>query len=339
MKKSTISDVAREANVSKATVSRVLNNAPNVADELRERVMEAIQKLDYQPSRAARVLKMNLQDVIGFLIPSITDSIFGAILQSAQDLAYENKIGILAYSTADNLKRQQMYLDNLQAEQVAGIILVPAPDTNPEVLSSVQEQGIPIVLLDRKLEKFDGDCIASDNVKAASSAVNHLIENGYTKIATIAGSQNVSSGIERLNGYRLALEQAKLPINPDWIKFGNFTEKDSYIALKSLIEQDNRPDALFIANDAMTIGALRAIRELDIDIPNELAIIGFDELSLANLLQPTLTTIEQATESIGQESLRMLFDRIQRPERIARIIQFPTRINVRESSRPLHLKT
>lgn len=337
MKKSTISDVAREANVSKATVSRVLNNAPNVAADLRKRVMDAIQKLEYQPSRAARVLKKNLQDVIGFLIPSITDTIFGAILQSAQDLAYENKIGILAYSTADDIKRQQMYLENLQSEQVAGIILVPAPGTDPDILSSVQEQGIPIVLLDRKLEKFDGDCIVSDNVQGAYSAVNHLIENGYTRIATIAGSQNISSGVERLNGYRLALAQANLSVNPDWIKYGNFNEKDSYAALESLVKQDNMPDALFVANDAMTVGVLQAMRDLDVDIPNDLAIIGFDELPLANLLQPSLTTIEQDAESLGQEVLRLLFDRIQQPERTARTVQFPTLINIRESSQSIQL--
>ena len=150
MQKSTINDVARIAGVSKSTVSRVINKAPTVDPKLRERVLAVMKDLDYQPTRAARVLKKDLNDLIGFLVPRITDTIFGGVLQNAEQLAYKNKIGIVAYSTADDLDRQQMYLDNLQAEKPAGLILVPAPNTDPKTVSSIQAQGIPVVLLDRK---------------------------------------------------------------------------------------------------------------------------------------------------------------------------------------------
>ncbi|MEM9951779.1 MAG: LacI family DNA-binding transcriptional regulator [Chloroflexota bacterium] len=332
MNKSTISDVAREADVSKSTVSRVINDVPNVDPELRERVLVAIDKLDYQPSRAARTLKKDLKDVVGFLVPSISDTIFGDVMQGAEDYAYEKQMGILPYSTADDLERQQRYLDGFLAERVAGLVVVPAPQTDPQVLHTIQAQGIPIVLLDRKLTGFEADYIGSDNIQGAHDAVTHLIEEGYTRIATIAGSQQVSTGVDRLTGYRTAMAEHNLTIQPDWIQFGNFNKQDSYQAFQNLLQLDKIPEAIFIANDAMTISVLRAVRDLGICIPDDLAIAGFDELLIADLLTPALTTIEQAAESLGQEALQLLFDRIQYPNRPTRIVQIPTKINIRESS-------
>lgn len=333
MQKPTIADVARNAKVSKATVSRVLNDVASVDPSLRKRVTSAIKKLNYQPSRAARTLKKNLLDVIGFLVPSITDTIFGAVLQGAEDFAYQNKMGIIAYSTADSLERQKMYLENLQSEQLAGLILVPAPNTDLAFLLSIQSKGIPIVLFDRKIEGFQGDHIASDNFQGAFMAVEHLIDNGYKRIATIAGSQNVSSGIERLNGYREALTSKGLELDQELIKFGNFDEHESYKATKALLSQATKPDAVFVANDSMTIGALHALKDLGINIPNQLAVVGFDEQPLANLLHPTLTTIEQEATALGHEALRIFLDRIQNPDRPNRTVLMPTKLNIRESSR------
>ncbi|MEO0599096.1 MAG: LacI family DNA-binding transcriptional regulator [Chloroflexota bacterium] len=332
MKKITISDVAKEADVSKSTVSRVLNNAPNVNDEMRERVLKAIDKLNYQPSRAAQQLKKNIQDVIGFLVPSIKETIFGAVLQGAQDFAYQNKMGIFAYSTADNLERQQMYLEFLQSEQLAGLVIAPAPGTDPNVLTKLREQEVDIVLLDRKLAGFDADFIGSDNIQGAYSAVCHLIEQGYTRIATIAGAQNVSTGIERLTGYRMALTEMQLDMRPEWVVIANFDEEQSYHALQSLIKQDNPPEAIFIANDAMAIGALRAIRDVGIRVPDDLALASFDQLPLADSLIPSMTTVEQATKALGEESLRLLTDLMDNPNRSRRLIQIPTTLHVRESS-------
>lgn len=333
MKKVTISDVAREAKVSKSTVSRVLNDVPNVATELRERVLQAIDKLDYQPSRAARTLRKDLRDMVGFIVPSIKDTIFGSVLQGAQDFAYQNQIGIFAYSTTDDLERQQMYFDSLLSEQLAGLVIVPAPGTNPKVLASMKSQGLPIVLLDRKLPGFEADFIGSDNLQGAYDAVHHLINQGYRCIATIAGSQNVSTGIERLTGYRMALTEANLEINPNWITYGNFNRQTSFLKLKSLMQLDNPPDAVFVANDEMAIGALQAIQDLDLQVPDELALVCFDELPLANLLTPSLTTIEQSTQVLGEEALRLLIDLIKQTDRSMRLVQIPTKLNARASSR------
>lgn len=332
MQKATINDVARIANVSKSTVSRVLNGATNVDPVLRQRVLSAIDQLDYQPTRAARVLKKDLNDLIGFVVPKITDTIFGAILQSAEQLAYEHKMGILAYSTADDLDRQQMYLDNLQAEKPAGIVLVSAPNTAPRVITNLQAQGIPIVLLDRKLAGVEADCIASDNFQGAYNATAHLIANGHDRVATIAGLQSTSSGVERLNGYRYAMSAAKRHIHPQWVQYGNFDRHQSYEALKTLVDLKHPPDALLVANDEMMIGVLYAIRDLNIRVPDELALVGFDELPLADLLLPSLSTVEQPAAAMGHEALRLLLERIQQPERPIRTVHIPTRLNIRDSS-------
>ncbi len=332
MKKATISDVAREAEVSKSTVSRVLNEAPNVNLEMRTRVLDAIERLDYQPSRAARTLKKNLNDIIGFLVPSITDTIFGAVLQGAEDFAYKNKMGILAYSTGDDLERQRMYLETLLSEQLAGLVIVPAPNTDPNTVQTMQAQRVPVVLLDRKLQGVEADYIGSDNIQGAYNAVKHLIDNGYSRIATIAGLQSVSTGRERLVGYRMALSEANLEMNSDWVEFGNFDRYASFAALKSLTELDDLPDAVFVANDEMTVGALHAIKDVGIRIPDDLAFVGFDELPLADLLSPPLTTVEQSTQVLGEEALRILIDSKERSDRPTRIVQLPTKLNVRKST-------
>jgi len=333
MHKPTISDVAHEAEVSQATVSRVLNNVDSVDDALRERVKVAINKLNYQPSKAARTLKKNLQDVIGFLVPTITDTIFGSVLQGAEDVAFENKMGIIAYSTADDLKRQKRYLENLQSEQLAGLILVPAPGTTLKSLEGVQAKGLPIVLLDRKIEDFKGDYIASDNYRGSYNATEHLIQNGYKRIATIAGSQQVSSGVERLNGYRQALVDNGLEVDPSLIKIANFNEKESYEATKLLLLNGPKPDAIFIANDWMTIGTLNAFKELGKKHSKNIAVVSFDEQPLASLLDPPLTTIEQESRALGNEAIRLFLERLRNPNRPNRMVLIPTKMNIRESSK------
>jgi len=276
-------------------------------------------------------LKKQLRDMVGFVIPDITGSMFGSILTHAEDLAYQDKLGMLAYSTGDDLGRQQMYLDLLQSEHVAGILVVPAPGTDPETLMSIQAQGIPIVLLDRKLEGFVGDYVTSNNFQGAYDGVNHLLDLGYRNIATIAGSQHISSGMERLKGYKQALLDANIPIREEWIRFGNFDRDISYNVVKEFVKSDNRPDAIFVANDLMMVGALHALHDLNVKVPEELAIVAFDELPLSAVLNPPLTTISQSTVDLAQESFRLLRERLEQPDRVERFVQIPTQLNIRES--------
>src|SRR5436190_1565836 len=222
MAKVTIQDVAEHAHVSKATVSRVLNGDPNVAQELQRRVQRTVEILGYQPNRAARRLKKNLNDVIGFLIPDISDPFFASMLRGAEDLAYEHGVGILPYSTSDDLIRQQVHLDMLEGERVAGLVIVPAPSTRPEMLMNMGHPSTPFVLLDRYMEGFIADSVRVDNGRGAYSAIQHLIGLGYTRIALMSGLPELSTGWERLQGYKLALSDAGLPFDESLVKSGYF---------------------------------------------------------------------------------------------------------------------
>jgi LacI family transcriptional regulator len=265
-------------------------------------------------------------------VPSITDTIFGAVIQAAEDYAYMNDMGIVANSTSDNLERQQMYLNSLLTEPLAGIVVVPAPGTQPDILITMQEQGIPVILLDRKLQGLEADYIGSDNIQGAYEAVKHLIDNGYRRIATVAGARNVSTGVDRLTGYHMAMAEARLEVKTNWVQHGDFDEQKSYAAIQSLIEQSHPPDAVFVANDAMMIGALQAIKDFGVRVPDDLALVGFDELPLVDLLTPALTTVEQSAEDLGKEAIRLLLDRVKSANRAVRIVQIPTKLNIREST-------
>jgi LacI family transcriptional regulator len=331
MVKTTIGDVAAHAGVSKATVSRVLNNDPNVADDLRLRVQKSAQALGYKPNRAARRLKKNLNDVVGFLIPGIQNPFFASILRGAEDLAYENGIGILAYSTADDVARQQVYLERLQGDHVAGIVIVAAPSTRADTFTSLSDANIPVVLLDRSSDEVDVDVVRVDSLRGAYLAVQHLIALGYKRIGTINGLTELSTGRERLQGYRLALADAGLPAHEDLITAGDFLESGGYEAMRRLMHLAKPPDAIFVANNLMMVGALTAIRELGIRVPEQVALVGFDDLPLSALLTPPLTVMAQPTYELGREALRLLMQRMKTPDALPRTVTLPAQLIVRES--------
>jgi len=331
MAKVTIQDVAIHAHVSKATVSRVLNGDHGVAEELRLRVQQAAEALGYQPNRAARRLKKKLNDVIGFLIPDISDPFFASMLRGAEDLAYEHGIGILPYSTGDDLTRQQVHLDMLEGERVAGLVIVPAPFTQPEMLLNMGQPATPFVLLDRYMEAFEADSVRVDNLRGSYAAIRHLINLGYTRIAMISGLPELSTGRERLQGYRLALSDAGLPADDSLVKPGYFRFGGGYQATQDLILLSNPPEAIFVANILMMGGCLTAIRDLKAHVPEEVALIGFDDLPLGEVLCPPLTVVSQPMAELGREAVRLLLQRIQNPEAVSRIVTLPTQLIVRES--------
>lgn len=331
MAKTTIGDVAAHAGVSKATVSRVLNNDPNVAEDLRLRVQKSAKTLGYKPNRAARRLKKNLNDVVGFLIPGIQNPFFASILRGAEDLAYESGIGILPYSTADDVARQQVYLERLQGDHVAGIVIVAAPSTRADTFTSLSDANIPVVLLDRSSDEIDVDVVRVDSLRGAYLAVQHLIGLGYTRIGTISGLTELSTGRERLQGYRLALADAGLRAHEELITAGDFLESGGYNGMRRLMRLAEPPDAILVANNLMMVGALTAIRELGIRVPEQVALVGFDDLPLSALLTPPLTVMAQPTYELGREALRLLMQRMKTPDALPRTVTLPAQLIVRES--------
>jgi len=329
--KTTIKDVADYAGVSKATVSRVLNNYPYVADDVRKRVHQAMLDLGYQPNRSARRLRANSSDILGLIIPDIQNPLFQSVVRGVEDAAYEQQMNVILCNTDDIPEKQRVYLRVMQAERAAGVLVVPTLPSDGEVLRPVQEAGTPIVLLDRDVDQFEADQVRTDNVHGAYAAVWHLTTLGYKRIAIIAGSQYLTPGHERLRGYKEALEKAALALDYTLIKEGNFRVESGYTLTRDLMTVPDPPDAIFVSNNLMTLGALRALHELSIRIPQDVALVGFDDMPWASDLHPPLTTVAQPGYELGKTAVELLLSRIAKPTLPFRRIMLQPQLIVRQS--------
>lgn len=326
----TLRDVANHAGVSRATVSRVLNHNPRVARELRDRVLDAIQELGYQPNRAARRLRASTSDVLGLIISDIENPFFTSVVRGVEDAAYAHQMSIVLCNTDEDPEKQKMYLRVMQAERVAGLII--SPTNIEEDFAELERVGIPIILLDRHTDPYEADAVTIDNVAGAYLAVKHLIDLGYKRIGMIGGSLHLTTGLERYEGYRKALESAGLKIDERLIKVGNFRADSAYRLAQEFINSPHPPRAMFVANNLMTLGTLQAMREKRVRIPEDIALVGFDDMPWASELCPPLTAVSQPTYELGQETVHLLLRRLANPDAPIRRVTLQPRLVVRMSS-------
>lgn len=332
MKKVTIANVAEHARVSHATVSRVLNNNDSVNPILRERVLSAVKVLGYMPNRAAQRLRSNISDVIGVIVSDIQSPFFVSIVRGIEDAAYANEMNIVLCNADEDLERQKTYLSYLQAENVAGIIVSPTWHMNESnELQMFQDSGIPIVLIDRIVDNYQFDTVSVDNIDGAYTATKHLIDTGYKKIGILGGNLKLSTGKGRYEGYLKAMQDANLEIPDPYVMFGDFTEQDGYRLTVDMLSQDNPPEALFVNNNLSTMGALKAIRELGCKMPQDLALVSFDDIPMATELATPLTAVAQPTHDLGSEAVRLLLRRLKTPQAPFQSLMLQTQLIVRES--------
>ena len=327
----TIKEVAEYAGVSKATVSRVLNHHAYVTADVRQRVQEAMDALGYQPNRAARRLRANSSEILGLIIPDIENPLFQSLVRGVEDTAYANQLNVVLCNTDDNPDKQKVYLRVMQAEQAAGLLVVPTHPGDVSVLAPVRDAGIPIVLLDREVADFEADTVKVDNIRGAYLAVRHLITLGYERIAVIAGTQYLTPGRERLQGCYDAFGEMGVRADEAYIKFGNFKLESGYEITRELMQAAPRPDALFVSNNLMTLGALRALHEIGIRIPQEVALVGFDDMPWAGDLNPPLTAVAQPGYELGQQAVNLLLKRLDQPEAPFFKVILQPRLIVRQS--------
>ncbi|NLF76153.1 MAG: LacI family transcriptional regulator [Chloroflexi bacterium] len=325
----TLKDVASHAGVSRATVSRVLNHNPRVAGDLRDRVLDAIQELGYQPNRAARRLRASSSDVLGLIISDIENPFFTSVVRGVEDAAYAYQMSIVLCNTDEDPEKQKMYLRVMQAERVAGLII--SPTNVEEDFTELERAGIPVILLDRRTDPYETDAVTIDNVAGAYLAVKHLIDLGYERIGMIGGSPHLTTGRERYEGYRKALSTAGLKVDERLIKVGDFKIDSGYHLMLELIAAPQPPRAVFVANNLMTLGALRALRERAVRVPDTMALVGFDDMPWASELCPPLTTISQPTYELGQETVQLLVRRLANPDAPVRTVTLQPRLVIRES--------
>lgn len=324
-----IKDVAKAAGVSTATVSRVLaNNAP-IRPETRERVMQAIEKLDYRPNLIARSLRAQKSVTIGLVVSDIRNPFFTAIGRAVEDTAYEQGYSVLVCNTDENSEKEKLYLNVLHDENVAGVIFSPTHQFN--VSSQTFRSKIPFVIIDRTVDTNDADMVLLDNVSAAYELTSHLIENGYRKIAGLFGNAS-TTGKDRQLGFQNAHNDNNQ--EPVAIRFIEPRIKHGYAVTTELLSQAESPDAIFTSNSLLTAGAFQAIRDCGLKVPNDIALVGFDETTWGSLVNPPITVIAQPTEEIGRTATELLFQRIAEPDRAPKTVILKGKLLVRGSSAP-----
>ncbi len=329
-----IQDVAKRAGVSISTVSRVLNGTARVNSEVKARVEAAIEELAYRPSRAARSLRTNHSTIIGLLVTDIQNPFFLGLIKGVEDVAQRRGYSMILCNSDENPQREQQYLGVLGDERVAGIIIVP---TREQVrgLNRFHEHNIPIVALDRRIKDSSIDAVLTDNITGAREAVAHLIQNGYRRIGAILGRKTITTGRDRLEGYRLALRDAGIPHDPRLERHGDFNERSGRQGARELLELDPPIDALFVGSNLMTVGALDVLHERGLHVPDDIAVIGYDEMPWTALGALSLTTVIQPTYELGSAAAERLFQRMQKPAAQTRqeIILSQT-LRIRGSSAP-----
>ena len=330
----TIRDVAERAGVSVATVSRILNGTVRVNPRLVERVRAAIDELQYRPSRAARSLRANRSTIIGLLISDIRNPFFTELVRGVEDAAQRNGYSLVLCNSDENPAKERQYIEVLYAEQVAGAIIVPTRERQPG-LRLLWEHKVPVVAVDRRIQDHHTDVVLVDNVRGASEAVAHLIANGYRRIGLITGPLTTTTGRERRDGYRQALRMAGLPHDPALERCGSFKEESGRRLTAELLDATPPPEALFLANNLLTMGALEELYVRGLRVPDDIAVVCFDELPWAALSAVSLTTVTQPVYDLGSTAALRLFQRLHSPGACARqeIVLAPT-LCIRGSSRP-----
>jgi LacI family transcriptional regulator len=331
----TLEGIAKLAGVSRSTVSRVINDHKSVSDEVREQVWQVIHDTGYQPHAAARSLVTRRTRIIGVVIPEavtklFTDPFFPLLLYGITETCNIHSYHLMLSLFNGPVGQREMYRRIVGSGHLDGVIIASAHLDDP-LIPSLRADGLPFVLIGR----HPGEGIHTidvDNVGGAQMAVEHLIRLGHTRIATIAGPQTMSHGADRLTGYRQAHEAHRLPVDKRLIVEGDYTEKGGAAGAHRLLPLS--PTALFVASDVMAIGALKTLRAAGLRVPQDVALVGFDDVGVAAAVEPGLTTVRQPIGRLGAMATDLLLSLIEKPpaeEATAHHIVLPTRLVVRES--------
>lgn len=310
----TIKDVAQEASVSVASVSRVLNGTASVSPWIREKVLAAVEKLHYVPNKHAQVLKKQRTEVIGVLIPDISNDFFSKVVRGIEKVAYCRGFSVLIGDTENTLEKENKYIDVFLRERVDGVILISVVSNN-EKIKRLLENRIPVIAVDRLIEGLSIPAVVVDNYKAGYNLTKYLIKLGYQRIGFIRGPGRGFTASGRYKGFLRAMEEEGLGVDKRYIKQGSYTLKGGYQAMKQLLKSNDGdlPEAVIAANDLMAIGAIKALKEKGLRIPEDVGIAGFGNISLASLVTPRLTTVNIPGYRMGYEAVNLLEKCLEQP--------------------------
>ncbi len=328
----TINDVAKRAGVAPITVSRVINSSGYFSDETRQRVEAAITELGYVPNRLARGLRTKRTNTLALVMTDITNPFFTTIARGVEDTAGEAGYTVTFCNTDESEAKEQKYLDLLIQQQVDGILLVPARST-PSSVNYLQKHNKPVVVLDRRMPGGETDVVRCASKEGAYHLVRLLLDLGHRRIALLGGPEGVSTAEDRLLGYIQAMEEEGLEDFKELVQVGSFTQLSGYEMAKLAISLSPRPTAMFAANNFIAFGALKALQEIGLKVPGDLALVAFDDLPPSLVIFPFLTVAAQPAYEMAQEATKLLLDRLHSDtEKECQEIVLPTELIVRQSS-------
>jgi LacI family transcriptional regulator len=330
----TIRDVAKQAGVAPTTVSRVINNSGYVSQETRERVEAAIAELGYVPNILARSLRFKKTNTLALVVPDITNPFWTTVARGVEDAASDRGFNVILCNTDESETEQTKYLTVLLQKQIDGILLAPARST-AEPVELIQKQGVPVVVLDRRVLCTQVDMVRGDSVGGAYRLVRHLMTLGHRQIAILAGPQGVSTAEDRVAGYHQALAETGLDADSELVYYGEFTQTSGYEMAQQALTTTPQPTALFAANNFIAVGALKALRDTGLRVPEDMTLVCFDDLPPAFIIDPFLTVVAQPAYEMGHQATELLLARLSgtAPTDFQEIL-LPTETIVRKSSGP-----
>lgn len=330
----TMRQIAERAKVSIGTVSHVINGTAAVREKLRERVSEAIRSLGYQPSQLGRALRRNQTSMLVMMIPDVTNPFFPAVVRGAEDVAYKSSLRLVLCNTDNDPRKEISYFNEMRAYRPAGWLIIPSVDS--EITAHFRASaGPPVVCLDRRPRGWHRDVVLVANEEGAYMATRHLLRMGHRHLAVITGPLHLGNAVERLEGFRRALAEARLPLEPEYIQEARFERNSGYQAASRLLRMLPRPTGIFACNDLMALGVLLAARELGFHCPEDISIVGFDNLDFAEFTAPALTTVHQPGYQLGTAAARLLIERIHGSKQATKRIVLPSELKIRHSVAPI----
>ncbi|WP_373893756.1 LacI family DNA-binding transcriptional regulator [Virgibacillus sp. CBA3643] len=322
----TIRDVAKLANVSVATVSRVINDNGYVNENTKQKVKDVVRKLNYRPNDVARSLFKGKSKMIALFVPDIKNPFFPELARAVEDISNKHGYTFILCNTDNDPNKEMAYLHALLQKSIDGIILV----SNTMSTNQIKDMNVPVIALDRKISS-EIISVTVNNKEGARQAVQYLRKQGCKRIAHISGPENVSSAKGRLEGYLEEVKNEKW-FASDFICTGNYTVDKAFQSTKELLQRDAEIDGIFVANDLMGVGVLKAVESLNIKVPDELSIIGFDGIELGEITTPSLTTMAQPIYHIGKRAAELLIQRIGQPGNAIKSEEHKVKLIVREST-------
>jgi len=326
----TIKDIAKETGLGLATISKYINGG-NVLEKNKVAIEKAIKELDYTVNEFGRSLKTKKSMTVGIVIPELSNIFVTNIITIIEDILRKKGYSIIVCDCRTDQKLEKEVVDFLIRKRIDGLIIMPVSE-NGEFLNKVVVKKIPIVLIDRILEGLDADVVMVDNISASEKATKNLVNNGHTKIGIIVGPEEISTSRQRLIGYKNVLKSADITIKDELIAYGDYTVQGGYEKMKHLLKTNKNMTATFVTNYEMTLGAIIAINEMNVKIPDDLSFIGFDNLELSRVIKPNLSIVDQPLSEIGQSVAKTILKRLAEEQSTAKTkIELMTTLIERDS--------